>query len=127
MYVYSKLANGVSFVEYEKGSKELEVNLPKRIIAIDGGAGVTNKITRLVPYFVMTQIDDEDYNYLKTNELYKSFVASGMMFSSSKRLDDNKVIEMLSISDDGCAQYTEDSLSNRPNSADFKIETGVVS
>lgn len=125
MYIYSKMANGITFVEYEKSRKERTVNMPRRIVAIDGGAGVTNKVTLQVPDYIETEISKEDYEFLKDNETFRGFEIQGLMYASKKQLKPFDVMAVL-FDGDGCAPLDEDTVKQKAKANGIKSEFDIV-
>lgn len=125
-YVYSKMANGITFVEYHENNTERGVNMPKNIIAINGGAGIADKVTRQVKDYVETVITKEEYDFLSKDISFLTFVAGGVMWISQKQLRDNEVKQLLN-GRDGCGSFTEETIRAQANANgvthDFKVKT----
>ena len=67
MYIYSTLSQNIDF----------------GFIVVMGGAGVTNRVSLDTPNGVATSVTSEQFNLLKENESFKSFVKNGYMSHST--------------------------------------------
>ena len=61
MYIYSTLSQNIDF----------------GFVVVNGGAGVTNRVSLDTPNGVATSVTSEQFNLLKENESFKSFVKKG--------------------------------------------------
>ena len=67
MYIYSTLSQNIDF----------------GFVVVMGGAGVTNRVSLDTPNGVATSITNEQFNLLKENESFESFVKNGYMSHST--------------------------------------------
>lgn len=95
IYIYSVLANAHTFVKYQERTKEIGAMIPSEIVTINGGAGVTNPQTGLVPKVVETIVTNEQLQILKEFTSYPQKVESGYLLDSTKRLTDAEALEKL--------------------------------
>lgn len=79
MYIYSTLSQNIDF----------------GFVIINGGAGVTNRVSLDTPNGVATAITQEEFNLLKENESFKSFVKNGYMSHSNFKSNADKVAKDL--------------------------------
>lgn len=73
--VYSTMTNPTSFVEWAPGGGDIPVK--KRVVTIKGGAGLVSRKALITPLGVKTEVSDDDYAYLLTNNLFNEFVRIG--------------------------------------------------
>lgn len=83
-YVYSTLASDVNYTNYEKGGGDLPVELPA--VHVKGGAGVAND--RLItPRGVVTEVTEEQVQYLRENTVFQLHEANGFVQISDAKVD----------------------------------------
>lgn len=122
VYIYSKAANAQSFVIYKnkKSSDKVRgVNKYEKIVAINGGAGVTDKVTRRCPKAVETILSLEEFDAIKELPAWKKFCANGFMLSSEKQLSEEDAAAKLS-GEDNAAALTEDKVQSRAKKTGLK-------
>jgi hypothetical protein len=122
VYVYSKAANTQSLVIYKKkasGDKVRGVNKHEKIVVINGGAGVTDKVTRRCPKAVETILSAEDFDAIKELPSWKKFCANGFMLSSDKQLLEEEAAAKLN-GEDKSAALTEKKVQSRAKKAGVK-------
>jgi len=122
VYVYSKAANTQSLVIYKKkasGDKVRGVNKHEKIVVINGGAGVTDKVTRLCSRAVETVLSAEDFDAIKELPSWKKFCANGFMIHSDKQMSEEDAAAKL-YGEDKSAALTEKKLHSRAKKAGVK-------
>lgn len=122
VYVYSKAANTQSLVIYKKkasGDKVRGVNKHEKIVVINGGAGVTDKVTRRCPKAVETILSAEDFDAIKELPSWKKFCANGFMLNSDKQLSEEEAAANLN-GEDKSAALTEKKVQSRAKKAGVK-------
>lgn len=83
-YVFSTLSSSVQYVNYKQGDSDLPV--ADGYVQINGGAGIADK--RLItPLGVMTKITDEEYDFLKKDELFQRHVKNGFITVRDAKAD----------------------------------------
>lgn len=73
--------------------------LPLEIVTINGGAGVTDPKTGLVPRVVETVVTKEQLQILKEFTSYPEKVQGGYLLDSVKRLSESEVLAKLNGTD----------------------------
>lgn len=111
-YIYSNMANNITFVKYVKNDGGRTVNIPEKIIVVKGGAGITNKITLQVDSYVETIVTDDDFEFLLHHKSFLDFIDMGCMVASKKQLGADEIKDYL-FGYDGCKAYTEETLKDR--------------
>lgn len=123
-YIYSKLANGITFTEWNDANGDMVARTPKYSVDIKGGAGVTDPLTRQVPQFAQTIVSSEEFKFLNNNTSFLDFVSSGCMIGSTKPMRDNEIAKKL-FGYDGCGSYNEDTLRERAKHQGIKQEFDI--
>ena len=67
MYIYSTLSQNIDF----------------GFVVVNGGAGVTNRVSLDTPKGVATSVTNEQFKLLKENESFKGFMKNGYMSHSA--------------------------------------------
>ena len=127
VYVYSKAANTQSLVIYKKkasGDKVRGVNKHEKIVVINGGAGVTDKVTRRCPTAVETILSVEDFEAIKELPSWKKFCANGFMIHSDKQLSEEEAAAKLN-GEDKSAALTEKKVQSRAKKAGVKGKVDI--
>lgn len=85
--IYSTLTCGQTYVEYDMRS---DLPIVKRSFVVRGGAGVAQRKALITPYGVMTEVSEDDYNWLQTLPSFKQHVEGGWItVIKSKMLRDD--------------------------------------
>ena len=122
VYVYSKAANTQSLVIYKKkasGDKIRGVNKHEKIVVINGGAGVTDKVTRQCPKVVETVLTADEFEAIKDHPAFLKFCKNGFMCHSEKQLSIEDAFVKLS-GEDKSAALTEKKVQSRAKKAGVK-------
>lgn len=77
VFITSKLAAPVTYAFYTQG--ENKINRITDEITLNGGADVINKRTLDTPSGVVTELDDEKLEKLKSHPVFKKHLANGMV------------------------------------------------
>ena len=109
-YVYSTATNSITYVEYEKNAPR-DISIPKKWpdgkpmkVMIHGGHGIANKHF-LTPKGVVTQVTDNEMEWLLTNPSFKKHVERGFMVYDKKKVEPSKKAKDMEDKD-GCAPVT---------------------
>ncbi len=119
-YVYSTITNDTSYPMYiENNSKDLGI-IKKRpdgtrmTVIIKGGHGVANK-HMFTPRGVVTQVTDEEMEYLLQNVNFKRHMKAGFVTYEKKEVaPEKKILEM--AAKDGSAPLTDKDFEEGENS-----------
>lgn len=87
-YIYSTLTSSVRYTEFDPGNG---VPIPKKDVIIYGGAGIPDK-QLVTPFGVMTEVDDEQLEFLKSNDVFKMHVENGFVKVSEAKSDVETVV-----------------------------------
>lgn len=87
LYVYSTLAADVAYTNHQPGGGDLPIELPP--VLVKGGAGVAND-RFITPRGVVTEITEEDGEYLRANKLFQLHEKNGYVEISSAKVDPEK-------------------------------------
>lgn len=87
-YIASKLAAAVDYAFYTKGANK--INVVTDTIHVNGGADVINKRSLETPQGVVTEIDDEKLDKLKSHPVFKKHVADGFITILANEKDAKK-------------------------------------
>lgn len=90
-YIVSKSSQGIDFMDWEKTVGGL--NRLKRTISIKGSAYVADKKTLEAVKGEVTEISDEDYEWLKDNPTFKQMEKDGYMVVMEKEKEAKKEAE----------------------------------
>ena len=90
-YIVSKSSQGIDFMDWEKTVGGL--NRLKRSVSIKGCAFVADKKTLEAVNGVVTEITDEDYDWLKDNPTFKQMEKDGFMVVMDKEKEAKKEAE----------------------------------
>lgn len=92
-YVYSTMAAGIDFAFYNKDANGVPVM--SRKITVKGGHGIAGKtgegINIITPQGVRTEITEDEYAMLKTNEVFNNHLKSGCMTVETTKINPEKV------------------------------------
>jgi hypothetical protein len=109
-YVYSTATCSGTYVEYQKTPPISEnksspgYNKAIRKIVINGGHGVATKHL-FTPKGVVTQVSDDDLEFLLKNASFQRHVAAGFLTYDKKKVDpEKKIVNM--AAEDGSAPLT---------------------
>lgn len=92
-YITSKLAGGVDYAFYEPAANGL--NKVVDTISISGGAGVIDKRTLVTPEGVVTFIEDDRLEKLKSHPLFQEHLENGYVTIKDSEKAANKAGEEL--------------------------------
>ena len=87
LYVYSTLAADVAYTNHAQGGGELPIELPP--VLVKGGAGVMND-RFITPRGVVTEITEEQGEYLRANVLFQLHEKNGFVEISGSKVDPEK-------------------------------------
>ena len=88
-YVFSTLSSDMNYTNYVEGGADIPIALP--FVHVKGGAGVAND--RLItPRGVMTEIDEEQLDYLRANKVFQLHEENGHMKVEDAAHDADKVV-----------------------------------
>lgn len=90
-YIVSKSSQGIDFMDWEKTIGGL--NRLKRTVSIKGSAYVADKKTLEAVKGEVTEISDEDYEWLKDNPTFKQMEKDGYMVVMEKEKEAKKEAE----------------------------------
>lgn len=109
-YVYSTATNSGSYVEYEKNASN-ELSIPKKwpngkpmVVTIKGGHGLSDKHF-VTPKGVVTQVTDEEMEWLKTNPAFLRHMDRGFISYDKKKVAPEKKARDMEQKDN-CAPLT---------------------
>ena len=88
LYVYSTLASDVAYTNHAKGGGDMPIELPP--VFIRGGAGVAND-RFITPRGVVTEVTEEQVEYLRQNEVFKLHEKNGFVEVSESKVDPDLV------------------------------------
>jgi len=91
--VYSTITNHTSYVQYEQSAGPMVPPVVKRSVVIAGGAGLAKKRSLITPYGVMTEVDDNDWDWLQNDANFKRHQERGFVKVLNKTVDPDKVAE----------------------------------
>ena len=74
-YITSRMAGGVDYTFYKKGDNGL--NIPTETISVKGGSDVIDKRTLITPVGIVTFIEDDKLEKLKTHPLFRQHLEYG--------------------------------------------------
>lgn len=102
--VYSTLSNGTEIVDWEVDERN---NIPKRkfSVVIKGGANVMSKKGLITPLGMMTEITQEQMDFLNSHPMFLQHVKDGWMtpVKASGWRDDPDTVAANMASRDGCS------------------------
>jgi len=87
LYVYSTLAADVAYTNHQQGGGDLPIELPP--VLVKGGAGVAND-RFITPRGVVTEITEEQGEYLRQNVLFQLHEKNGYVEISGSYVDPEK-------------------------------------
>lgn len=87
-YIVSRMAGGVDYAFYKKG--ENNINILVESINIGGGADVIDKRTLITPTGVVTFIEDDKLEKLKTHPLFQQHLKAGAITIKDTEKSANK-------------------------------------
>lgn len=95
-FIYSALANAITFVDYKKTtSNHLSANEFNDFVTVNGGCGVVNKVNGLVQSFIETEVSKAHFDLLLNNSMFNDYVENGFMAYSNKKLSDEELKDKL--------------------------------
>lgn len=124
-YVYSTATCSGTYVEYEKNSSN-ELSIKKKWpngqpmqVTIQGGHGVAQASSSshiFTPKGVVTQVTDDEMEWLLTNPAFKRHMDRGFISYDKKRVDPEKKAKDMAQKD-GCAPITPSDYIKSENSS----------
>lgn len=125
-YVYSTATNSITYVEYEKNASN-ELAIPRKWpdgkpmkVTIQGGHGVATKHF-ITPKGIITQISDNEMEWLLTNPSFKKHVAKGFMTYDKKKIDPEKKAKDMQDKDGSAPLTPSDYIESENSSPGNKI------
>ena len=104
-YVFSTLSSDMDYTNHVDGGADLPIELPP--VRIKGGAGVAD--SRIVtPRGVVTEVTDEQLEYLKANAVFRVHMANGFITVETKKADPEKVAANMTGRDASAPMVPED-------------------
>lgn len=91
-YVYSTLTCDNIYTGYSKPADRNALPLPIKQVTIRGGSNVANKHF-VTPKGVVTQVNDEDLEFLESNPGFKQHKENGFIKVEKKEVDVEKVVK----------------------------------
>lgn len=89
LYVYSTLAADVAYTNHAQGGADMPIDLPP--VLIKGGAGVAND-RFITPRGVVTEITEEQGEYLRSNAVFQLHEKNGYVEISGSYVDPEKAV-----------------------------------
>lgn len=114
-YIYSTLTNSIKINEYAA----VEGGTPRsvRSILIAGGSNVADKHF-ITPQGVVTEVTDEELEFLKRDKMFNRMVERGFIKHESKKAEVNKVVADMVGRDESAPltpdDFTEDTKGAKP-------------
>lgn len=130
-YVYSTASCSTAFVKYkdkpepEKRRNSIGHNEILKKVIIKGGHGISDKHF-FTPFGVVTQVSDEDMDFLLQNESFKRAVNLGFMSYDKKRIDPEKKARNMEIKDGSSPLTPKDFEKGENDSDDLRIYKGIA-
>ncbi len=121
-YVYSTATCAGTYVEYQKSPPISEnksspgYNRALRKVTINGGHGVATKHL-FTPKGVVTQVSDDDLEFLLKNSSFQRHVAAGFLTYDKKKVEPEKKVQNMALKD-GSAPLTPEDFEKGENSDD---------
>ena len=99
-YIVSKASQSIDYVLWDQSKSG---GLPKavKVVTIQGGANVINKKTLETPKGVITEVTDEELEFLKKNSAFKRHLERGWMHIETSRGAAEKKADIVEKDDDG--------------------------
>ncbi len=92
-YITSRMAGGVDYAFYKKGANG--INVVTETISVGGGADVIDKRTLITPTGIVTFIDDDKLEKLKSHPLFQQHLTCGAVTIKDTEKAANKAGEEL--------------------------------
>lgn len=131
-YVYSTATCPISYVKYKTAPKNEKIDIRGagaghnevlKSVTIKGGHGVNTKIL-VTPKGVVTQVSDEDMDFLLENESFQKHVKAGYMSYDKKKIDPEKKARNMAEKD-GSSPLTEKDFEKSENDyGDLRVYKG---
>lgn len=90
-HVYSTATAGVDFARYKPKRPDMAANQIERKVTIHGGSNVANK-NLFTPLGVVTQVTDDEAEFLKNHPAFKRMEERGFMRIRKNKADPEKII-----------------------------------
>lgn len=97
-YIFSALTCDNEYADYTK-SGQGDKQIIRRTVKIAGGHGLMNKNFVTPQGAVVTEVTDEELEFLQTVNMFKEHVANGFITFDKKKGDADKVISDMSTRD----------------------------
>lgn len=105
IYIFSTLASDIAYTNHLPGGADMPIELPP--VVIKGGAGVMN--ARIVtPRGVMTEVTEEQLEYLRANEVFKLHEKNGFVMVSTTATDPDKAAADMTGRDNSAPMVPQD-------------------
>lgn len=88
IYIYSTLAADMNYTNYQQGGADMPVELPA--VHIKGGAGVANDRFITPSGAVITEITEQQLEYLRANLVFQMHEENGFIQVSEELVDGEK-------------------------------------
>lgn len=127
-YVYSTLTAGHMYTNWHAPNDTTMVRvIVGKPVFIRGGANLANvENARFAPKGVMTEVTDEQMEYLEQNSVFRKHKKDGLITTSSERMDAEDVAKGDMQAKDNSAPLTPDSEIFKKANADGDTITPVV-
>ena len=103
-YVYSTATAGDSYVKYKYSADGKSLPIAVKTVTIRGGHGVSDK-NFVTPRGVVTEVSQEDLDFLLSDPNFMEHVKAGFMSYDKKKVDPEKKIKNMAKKD-GSAPLT---------------------
>jgi hypothetical protein len=105
MFVYSTLTNSLTIADYIK--RDGGVPTKKRQVLINGGANLASKHL-ITPQGVVTELSNDDYDFVKENKMFQRMVERGFIKVDAKKMDVEKVVADMESRDESAPLVPQD-------------------
>ena len=105
LYVYSTLASDVNYTNHAEGGADMPIALPA--VHVKGGAGVANDRI-ITPQGVVTEITEEQAEYLEANPVFQLHKKNGFVQVSSALVDPEKAAADMTRQDNSAPMTNAD-------------------
>jgi len=124
-YVYSTASCSTAFVRYKEPteSDKSHNQILKKVI-IKGGHGIADKHL-FTPCGVVTQVSDEDMDFLLQNEAFKKAVKGGFITYDKKKIDPEKKAKNMAAKDGSAPLTPKDFEKGENDSEGLKVYKGL--
>jgi hypothetical protein len=132
-YVYSTATCPISYVQYAPTSENeserrsrggTSHNRVIKKVTINGGHGVANKVL-FTPKGVVTQVSDDDFEFLMQNESFKTHMARGYMTVDKKKVEPEKRAKNMADKDGSAPLTPKDFEKGENDLPDLRVYKGL--